>query len=165
MAATRGRKTKLTPAVRKRIEKAVRDGNYLNVAASLGGIHPATLFAWLKRGEEARSGLYREFRDAIVSARHEAEARNIAVIQKAAQGYPVKRTVRKTDADGKVVEEVTTTREFDWRASAWYLERSFPKKYGKRDHLTHAGDKDAPAVFTLEIAPPPGAAGDDTADA
>ena len=50
-----------------------------------------------------------DFADAIQKARAEAETRNVTLIQQAARTQ--------------------------WQAAAWYLERSYPSRYGRKDRL------------------------------
>ncbi len=54
---------------------------------------------------------YTEFRDAVEKARAEAEARKLSVIHTAAESGI-------------------------WQAAAWFLERSFPKRWGRRVEVT-----------------------------
>ena len=54
-----------------------------------------------------------EFSEAVEKARAEAEAANVAVIR-----------------------EATTSH---WQAAAWWLERSFPGRWARRDKVEHAG--------------------------
>lgn len=123
MAVT-GRPTKLTKELQARIERAVASGNYIETAAQLNGVHKSTLYRWLKRGNEERERLernpdaepdpqeapYVEFCDVIQRALAHSEAADVAVIGQAA-------------------------RAGQWQAAAWRLERKFPQRYGRRDHL------------------------------
>jgi len=105
-----GRPTKLTPELQERICLAIRAGNYIEVAASFAGIHKDTLYAWLKRGARASSGVYREFSDALEKALADSEAADVARISKAVeQGH--------------------------WQAAAWRLERKHPQRWGRRDRV------------------------------
>lgn len=94
---TRGRRSKLTPAVQERIVVALKAGNYLETAAAFAGIDRSTLYRWLAKGREARSGQFRDFCDAVTAAIAQAEVQAVARISAAAQT--------------------------DWRAAAWLLER------------------------------------------
>jgi hypothetical protein len=49
--------------------------------------------------------------------------------------------------------EIVTSREFVWQASAWYLERRYPKKYGRRYDLM--GEDLPPRIVTTPL-PEPG---------
>lgn len=57
---------------------------------------------------------YPKFAEAIEKARAEAEAASVALVQSAA------------------IE--------NWQAAAWWLERSFPDKYGRRTRVEHGGE-------------------------
>ena len=104
-----GRPTKLTPTVIEKICDALRGGNYRETAAAYAGVGRSTFNDWMQRGHDAKSGIYRDLVDAVEKALADSEARNIAMVEKAA-------------AAG------------DWKAAAWYLERMFPGRWGRRDH-------------------------------
>lgn len=59
-----------------------------------------------------------DFAEAIQSARAIAEQRNVLLIQNAASE--------------------------SWQAAAWWLERSFPQKYGRHDRIEHTGADGGP---------------------
>ena len=105
-----GRPTKLTPTVMAKIVELLRAGSYRDVAAKSAGVTRSTLNLWFSRGSQAKSGIYREFVDAVERAMADAEARAVAQIAKAAAGG-------------------------DWKASAWYLERMHPCRWGRRDRV------------------------------
>jgi transposase-like protein len=101
------RPTKLTPEVQDRIIQAVTAGNYLETAAQYAGIDGSTLRRWVAKGESDTSAEpYRSFCTALKSARAAAEVRSVALIQQAATGGT-------------------------WQAAAWYLERSYPDRWGR----------------------------------
>lgn len=122
-----GRTTALTPETHERIVELVRAGNYIETAAGAAGIHKTTFYNWLDRGQNERDRLranpdaepdvdesiFLDFLNAIEKARHEAEARNVAIIQKAA---------------------IST-----WQAAAWYLERTQPKKFARMEKAEITG--------------------------
>ena len=100
------RPSKLTPEITKRLVKAIEEGNYYEAAAAYAGINYATLRRWLKRGEAAKSGKYREFCEAIKKAEAIAEARVVALWQSEIPG--------------------------NWKAAATFLERRYPDRWGRR---------------------------------
>lgn len=124
-----GRKTKFTLEKSDIILEALKSGCYLETAAQYAGVSKATLFNWLARGTKERDRLavfpdsqpietevvFLEFVVEVEKVRAEAELRAIMQIQKAA-------------SDGT------------WQASAWYLERSYPKKWGRVDHTEITGE-------------------------
>lgn len=120
-----GRPTKLTPEVQDRIIQALKAGNYVETAVEYAGIGKTTFYRWMEQGAKASRGIYREFRDAVMRARAEAEARNVAIIQQAAPD--------------------------DWRAAAWWLERAFPDRWGARQKLEHSGPDGAPIAAEVRV--------------
>lgn len=116
-----GRPEKISPELVTEISNYVRMGNYVETAAAVAGITKDTLYRWLRKGANAKSGIYKQFSDAVKRAQAEAEARDVGLIGKAA------------------VDQ--------WQAAAWRLERKFPDRWGRRDRVTHSGDPDAPIVI------------------
>ena len=164
-----GRPTKLSPAVQSRICDALRAGNTRKAAAEYGGVTESTFYNWLERGRNPRMTKknrvfkadkgFLEFLESVTRAENEAQVRNVAVLQKAAQGWPVKKTTTRTEKKiiGKVeienpnkgkknqpdtilspvfATETTTTvveyTEYDWRAALEWLQRRYPKDWGLR---------------------------------
>lgn len=113
-----GPKGKFTPERTEIIINAIAEGCPHDTAAALAGIAESTFYAWIEKGEGYQTGLYRDFADNVKQARAKAEADRIARINKA----------------GK---------EGDWKADAWYLERVYAEKYGRRyisADLNHSGE-------------------------
>ena len=109
------RPSKLTPEVTKRLTEAIRAGNYYEAACGYAGIGYSTFRAWMVRGEEAKSGKYREFMESIKKAEQEAEVRMVAMWQK-----------HMPD---------------NWQAIATFLERRYPDRWGrKRLDIEHSGE-------------------------
>ena len=107
-----GRPTKLTPEIHRRIVKAVRCGNYGEVAAQSEGVDKRTFYRWMELGQSDADEHedYRQFRHAVTRARAVAERRMVNVV--------------RTDA----VQNAESAR--------WYLERSASDRWGRRDKLT-----------------------------
>ena len=118
-----GRPTKLTPDVQDRIVRLLRAGNYIETAAAFCDIDKPTLYAWLKRGNRQRKGIFREFLNAVDAAQAEAEIRDLEVIRK----------------------------EGAWQGAAWRLERKFPRRWGRHDRLD-IGELPKPVVLDLVTA-------------
>ncbi len=117
------RPTKLTPDVQERIVQALTAGNYLQTAATYAGIGITTLHRWMQQGEQARRGMFREFREAVEKAQADAEVRDIALIATAAATH--------------------------WQAAAWRLERKFPERWGRRV-VDVRGDSEMPIKIVVE---------------
>lgn len=111
--------------------RALRFGNYMDAACAAAGVGVTTVYRWINEGQDEAQRIetggkpnphkagYVEIMEAIERARGEAEARNVAVIQKAAQ-------------DGT------------WQASAWWLERSRPQKWGRFTRTEIHGPNEGP---------------------
>lgn len=132
MAKTKGRRPLLNDDIQKRIVDTISAGNYLETAAGVAGIGISTLHLWLDKGRTERElaelegreptpdrRIYVDFLEAVEKARATSEARAVLHIQRAA-------------ADGT------------WQAAAWFLERSAPGRWGRRDHLQHTGPNGGP---------------------
>lgn len=120
-----GRPTLLTDEVAERIANLLAAGNHDEVAARSAGVAPRTLREWLHRGlsSAARDEPYRRLRARLDEARANGEASHVARIARAA-------------ADG------------DWKASAWFLERSYPSRWGRPALRPPLDDRDE------DVAPP-----------
>ena len=111
------RKRKLTKELIKEAYKLVAAGNYDKDVYPILGIDKSTWYRWLSEGETAKSGLKREFYDTVKKAEKDAIARNVALIQRAAQ-------------------------EGNWQAAAWWLERKYFEDWGRKDKVDLSADKD-----------------------
>lgn len=103
---SKGRPTKLTPDLQKRLCEAIKLGMNRERAAWFVGIDRVTLQRWLKAAEGRQSGKYVDFCHSLKKAEAEAIAINLKHLHTAAQ-------------DGA------------WQAAAWQLERRYPKEYGR----------------------------------
>lgn len=116
-----GRKPDLNPAVQEFVCQAIRAGTPPETAAVYAGIHRATYYRWMQRGQD-RPGAYRDFRDAVQKALADFEVRNVTIVQQAATK--------------------------NWVAAMTLLERRFPERWGRRDRapLTPEIEREAEAI-------------------
>lgn len=116
-----GRPSKLTPTRHAEIVRKIATGAYAHIAAQASGVHPATYYQWMGRGRDAErtedgtalhddDRPYVEFHDAVKEAEAKAETVAIGRIQQAANGGT-------------------------WQAAAWYLERKYADRWGRKDQL------------------------------
>jgi hypothetical protein len=119
----RGRHPKLTPKIQQDVVVSLLAGNFANTAAKYAGLHPATFWRYMKLGSEAESGPYREFYDAVTKAESESEVRAVALLRKHA--------------------------EKQFQAAAWWLERKYPKRWGRKERLELTGSGGGP----VQVAP------------
>ena len=110
MANQPGRPSKLTEEIEEKLLQAIRIGTAYELACNYAEISYVTFRNWIKRGERAKSGEYREFLKKVRLAEGKAVVGWLAKIEKALN-------------DG------------DWKAAAWKLSRRYPKNYGKRSTI------------------------------
>lgn len=109
-------KTKLTDSNMQEITKRLRAGGFLESVAREVGITSRTIRHWINRG------------------RHELEKRERGdkpnpKLDRHVLFY-MEANSAMAEAEGRAVVKITTSE--DWRASAWYLERKFPKQWGRQ---------------------------------
>lgn len=113
---------------------AIRGGSDLDTACHFAGLSTNQVYRWLERGkieaERIESGLksiaaetnFVTFWNDLKKARADAIVRNVSVIQKAGQE--------------------------NWKAAAWWLERTLPETYGKRSTNKTALNGETPNELT-----------------
>lgn len=136
-----GRPTKLTEEVQKKICDAMILGAYIETAAAYASVSKPTLYAWMKKGNDQKSGIYRSFLNALEEAMSKCELRDLESIDKNAAGRPA-----KVDANGNTISQPLAP---NWKAAAWRLERKFPKKWGRREQVHIENDTDGPEEENL----------------
>ena len=107
--------------------KWLKLGYYIEDACTMAGIGKSTYYNWIAKAEANEGPKYLEFMDSVKKARAEAEGAHIMNIRKA--------------ADNGV-----------WQASAWFLERSHPTKWGKKNPDLITEDSDEPIEFQIKYA-------------
>lgn len=114
-----------TPRIRwEVIIERIRSGIPIETACLSTGVNPSTYYRWVEKGEDRwidghlrrATPQYRQFREAATRARAEAESIAVAHVLGAASS--------------------------DWRAAAFYLERSHAERWRKRDTVYQAGPAD-----------------------
>lgn len=122
----------LTDALTATVVRYLKDGAYVETAAAAAGIDKATLHRWLRQGKHDRdAGLedtpHAEFCAAVEEAIARAELDDLGRVSKAAK-------------------------RGNWNASAWRLERRFPKRWAAAKRFGtdgEDGDEDVNAGFRL----------------
>lgn len=120
------RPTKLDPVREKAAIDAVRLGATNRLAAARAGVDETTFSRW--QGRNAG------FAAAIAGARADAEMLAVGVVRQAMIGGVLlsRRTVISKDGV-RTTDEVYS--QPDTQAAEWYLERVFPKDYGRVDRI------------------------------
>lgn len=162
---------KLDPDRIERLCTAMRAGNTRQVACDHAGIHLATLHRWLTIGRDGKHRDLKSFYEAFTQAEKDAEMLNVAVIQTAARPrevvsvttaqrlfsrksrtlYPDGRVVEETKPEVVTLESVTRTKDFDWKAAAWWLERRHHKEWRQRKDVDLSTLSDGQLQSLLEV--------------
>lgn len=126
-----GRKTKLNQKLINDAARLLKGGNYIDTVCEFLGIGTSTWFRWMREGEESKSGLKRQFWEAVKKAEAEAEIRLVTDLQKIA------------------------SEDQKWQAIAWMLERKYPDKWGRKDRLQaeiqHSGKDGGPIKVEQKV--------------
>ncbi len=141
------------PAVAKTIVEAVRVGCYQSVACVAAGVSYKTLMLWKRKGEREPDSIYGHFLAALKDAQARAELDAIELIKKAAFGGYVleRRTTTRELKNGTVLTETyEKVAPPEWAAMAWFLERSHPDRWGRRDRITWEFDRMAELLAQRE---------------
>jgi hypothetical protein len=102
-----GRPSKLTEELMINLFNVIAAGNYYEAACAYVGIHYDTFRAWIVKGEQAKSGKYHEFSEAIKKAESQAEIR--------------------------MIQEWQAQMPTNWQAIATFMERRYPDRWSKQD--------------------------------
>jgi len=106
----RGRKSRLTPELVADIGKLLTEGNTTRMACAMVGISEAAFYKHFKAGESGHGSPRQvEFVETVKKAKVTAQRRAVLLIQTAART--------------------------SWQAAAWYLERTCPEEWGRRDFV------------------------------
>lgn len=132
-----GVKPKLTEEIIAKFVSVLVAGTYQEVAIRYVGVSKSSYYEWLDMGRSEvermenegldeptpELAMYVNFFKQIEEARAGVEVRGAAEILKAGAG--------------------------DWRAMAWFMSRSFPKRWG--DRLIHMGDAEDPIAIHVDV--------------
>ena len=120
-----GRPSKFSTEIATKIVDAIRQGSYYEPACRCAGVSYRSFRRWMKEGEAAKSGKFRQFWQDVTRAEAEAEIRIIEMWQ----------------------EQMPR----DWRACRDYLARRFPKRWSlNAQNRTDQGTAPAICVYVPE---------------
>jgi len=121
------RNSKYTPEIHELIVARIREGNPKSTAFRLVGLHADTCWDWLRyaREDPERYPHFVRLTEDIEQAIAEVQAESVAIIRQAPALDPR-----------------------NWTAAAWYLERTDPQTWGRKDRVEVDASKSAP-LFQL----------------
>ncbi|AHG91858.1 hypothetical protein J421_4321 [Gemmatirosa kalamazoonensis] len=168
-----GRPIEITPEIVTAVAERIASGNWFETAARLAGVPPRTASRWLGRGLAAFKQLGRARRGdappadeaatlclafwlAVRTAEAKREDAHVQNITRCAMGSPRRTiTTERTLLDGTrectvVVEE---ERAPIWTASAWMLERTSFRRWGRKEarEFSGPGGSGIPLAMVREI--------------
>jgi len=117
----RGRPPKFSEAIADEICRLVEVGNYLETAALCCGVGHTTVRRWLRDGKRQKTGQKHEFWTAYKKAEGRAQGQALARIRRAGGEH--------------------------WQAEAWFLERKWPDKWGRRERREVTGKGGGPIEY------------------
>ena len=97
----------------------IENGSYQKVAACQFGVGESTFYAWMEKAEGGVGGQFQELLESVKNASAVAESRAI-------------QTILADDS---------------WQSKAWYLERRFPERWGRKDRLEAHHTREPKVVF------------------
>jgi hypothetical protein len=112
--------TKYTEEVHKSIVDTVQKGNSITDAALLAGLGRDTVWGWLEKGRREPEK-YPEWAQLSADIAKAQANRRVKAVENIV-------TVGDSQAPGS------------WQANAWFLERTDPENWGRKDKVEHVGD-------------------------
>lgn len=147
-----GRPTRLTPEIAEAIEKQVRLGAPVSVAAEALGLDGAMACEWVARGEgrdkRPKRKVYVQFAQRIKKAASEDVLRRIRRIDQAGEGGQVvaRETITKPTGETIIREKWS---EPQWTADMTHLERRYPQEWGRR--MEHSSPGGGPLPSAIQV--------------
>ncbi len=118
------------PDIRQKILDAYEYGASYEVAAHHAGIHPDTFQAWRKKGRT----------DLETGDTNTTYAQLVTDLQRA-----------RAKSEITLVKRIRALGRDDWRANAFVLERRFPERWARRDHVdVSVSERSKPQQVTPE---------------
>jgi hypothetical protein len=135
-----GRRHDLTPELIQSLTSAIRLGATLEIAAKSYGIDPKSIHNYLNRGRDdmasgytAETSIFVHYLLEMQKAEGRGALGKLAIIQQAAQGD-----------DEKGIKP-------NWTAAAWYLERKYPRDFGRSYQNVEVSGPDGGPVETENV--------------
>lgn len=165
----RGRDTRLNPRVAQALVNALSAGNYVRTACEYVGISHTSYTQWQHRGEAEVmrvAALGHDAEDIVneaaviqVTNGEETEFRQKPLERMFSEcpdpfepsewifvafRYQIHRA--KAAAEIRALTIIQQAMPENWQAAGWYLERTRPDQYGRRERINMTGNKDGEAI-------------------
>src|SRR4051794_20421340 len=114
-----GARSRLTPALKARVEAQLAGGMTQPVVAQRAGVTTRTLKRWLHDGKVARPPISRVPPSTRVDG------------GQTVQGESLEERLERAEP-GLVAAVIQAAQRGSWQAAAWMLERSFPERWARR---------------------------------
>ena len=134
-----GARIRLNATVQEKIISALVAGNYQEIAAQYAGVGKTTYFKWLAWGREEIERLEMD-EAAEPDPTKTVFANFVEAVEEARAGIEVRLTTG-----------IILAAKDDWHAGAWFLERSFPQRYGRVDKTQISTEEGKPLEINISI--------------
>lgn len=127
----KGRPSLLNEERQHNITTMLKAGAYIEDAVKASGISVATFYVWMNRGK----------------AQRDRQNANLPVEENELPYLEFLEAVEMADAEGAIGHLMNIdhhAKNGTWQASAWILERKYPKKWGRYDHTEISGPDGGP---------------------
>lgn len=167
-----GRPSAITPTRIGRVLRNVAIGNYFKTACQAAAIPPGTATNWRQNGEQELERIRPAHPDAEVEVmgwlEEHGTPENLETYDATAAWwgrippwithdrwlhvvFSVLLTHARARAEAAHVRNIRTAAQQDWRASAWFLERTRPQEFGRIDRVEHTGAEGGPVQVEESI--------------
>ena len=140
---TLGRRSQLETNTEKidRLYNYLRLGHYINQACAMAGLAESTFHYWRNLAEEITERI--EEGDVDEGGLSDGDLLLVDFLES------VKRA--RAEAESFHLENIKAAGGESWQASAWWLERSFPERWGRKDRVEVTGKDEGPLVVEVEF--------------
>lgn len=140
-----GRKSKLTDEMTQKLVKLIKSGAFLDHIFRQAGISKAIFYRWLSRGEAELDRFEAELKANGTAKILKSENKFVEFLDAIREAEEI--------AETEAIENIKTHFTSDWRSSAWFLERRYPDRWGRKliGFASDDGTKDFHNAFANAI--------------
>ena len=114
----------------KKVLRLIADGNTIGNACILAGVHRATYYRWLDEGRKHAEDAERRIQALLDAGTPEDQIKPEppTLQMQLLDGVPE----AQARSEAGHLKNIRTAGKEDWKASAWFLERTRPERYARR---------------------------------